>query len=202
MSLDLYLSFIVFSIIIIIVPGPNVTLILATSALQGVRQGIISMAGTSLAQVVQVTMVAFGLVWLVESFGTVFEIIRWMGAAYLVYLGIQTWRSAKQPVAKTVDPKSSFRKGFLVGLSNPKSLTFIAAFFPQFIDASLPVEPQFAILAVSYLTLAVLLDGSYAIVGAYGGRLLATAKARLILGRSCGMILMGGGAWLATASKS
>ena len=200
MIFEAYISFLLVSLVVIIVPGPNVTLILATSALQGMRAGFMALLGTTIAQSIQVTLVAFGLVWLVQSYGTTFEIVRYLGAAYLFYLGIQAWRSASHPLPEKPSSNQTVRKGFFVGLANPKSLTFFAAFFPQFINPSLPSEPQFALLAVSYIALAVILDAAYVVAGGIGNKFLATNRARFWLGRGSGAVLMGGGLVLAGAN--
>ena len=197
MSIESYLSFLVISFIIIVVPGPNVTLILATSALQGMRSGFMALLGTTIAQSIQVTLVALGLVWLVQTYSTIFDVVRYIGAAYLIYLGVQAWRSASEPLPSKNSATKTIRKGFLVGLANPKSLTFFAAFFPQFIDPTIPAEPQFAALATSYVILALIMDAGYAVAGGLGNRLLATDRARLWLGRGSGVVLTGGGLVLA-----
>ena len=201
MTLETYIGFLAISFVVIVVPGPNVTLILATSALQGMRSGFMALLGTTIAQAIQLTLVAFGLVWLVQTYATAFEVIRYIGAAYLVYLGIQAWRSASEPLPHAPSDGKTARKGFLVGLANPKSLTFFAAFFPQFIDPSLPTQPQFAMLAVGYALLALVLDAGYVVAGGYGNRLFATNGARLWLGRGSGVVLAGGGLLLAGADR-
>ena len=201
MSIELYFGFLLVSAVIILVPGPNVTLILATSAMHGVRAGLLTVAGTTAAQVIQVVVVAIGLVWLLESYGAVFDFVRLAGAVYLVWLGVKAWRSASDPLPGIGKTRDSLFKGFAMGLANPKSLTFFAAFFPQFIDPSSAREPQFAMLAAGYLSLAVLFDGCYAVAGGMGRRLLATSRARLWLGRGSGIILTGGGIWLATLQR-
>ena len=202
MSIELYLGFLLAATIIILVPGPNVTLIIATSVTNGIRAGLMTVAGTTLAQIVQITMVVLGLSWLVESYGSAFEIIHWIGATYLVYLGVTTWRVASKPISNDTVEQKNLRKGLLIGLANPKSLTFFAAFFPQFINPALPTEPQFALLSVSYLILATFFDGCYAVAGGKGQRLLASGRSRLIFGRSAGITLTGGGIWLALGQKT
>ena len=197
MDIDAYIGFLLISLVIIIVPGPNVTLILATSALQGMRAGFMALMGTTLAQSIQVTLVAFGLVWLVQTYSDAFVVIRYLGAAYLFYLGLQAWRSASLSTPQMQSSSQTFRKGFLVGLANPKSLTFFASFFPQFINPTLPSAPQFAVLAVSYIVLAFILDAGYVIAGGMGNRFLATNRSRYWLGRTSGVVLMGGGIALA-----
>ncbi len=198
MSLELYITFLLAATIIIIVPGPNVTLIIATSVLNGARAGLMTVAGTSLAQIVQITLVILGLSWLVERYGTIFELIRWAGALWLIWLGFKTWRDAAKPLPEASPRQNNLRKGLLIGLANPKSLTFFAAFFPQFIDPGQPAAPQFALLAASYLILATFFDSCYALAGGAGQKRLASGLPRLILGRSAGALLVGGGLWLAS----
>jgi len=201
MNVELYLAFLAVSFVIIIVPGPNVTLILATAATNGTRAGLMTVAGTTAAQILQVIAVALGLVWLVAMYGTVFDALRYVGAAYLVYLGVQACRNAGVPLPDAGAARKTLRKGFIVGLANPKSLAFFAAFFPQFIDTSLPYGFQFAVLSTSYILLAVILDSAYAVAGGMGQRLLATNRARLYLGRASGVVLAGGGLWLASLKR-
>jgi len=196
-NIELYLAFLAVSCVIIIVPGPNVTLILATAATRGARAGLMIVAGTTLAQILQVIAVALGLAWLVGAYGNLFDVLRYAGAAYLVYLGIQAWRKAGDPLPDRKAVTANVKKGFLVGLANPKTLAFFAAFFPQFIDVSLPYGGQLAVLSASYLLLAVFLDSTYAIAGGLGRTLLATNRCRRYLGRVSGMVLAVGGLWLA-----
>ncbi len=201
MAFDLYLGFLIVSAIIISVPGPNVTLILATAAGQGVRAGLLTVAGTTAAQMVQVAIVAAGLVWLLESYGAVFDMVRLIGAAYLVYLGFQAWRAAAKPLPQIAKAQDNVLKGFLMGLANPKSLTFFATFFPQFINPAGPQAAQFAQLCASYLVLVVLFDSAYAVAAGKGRRLLASGRGKLYLGRSAGLVLIGGGLWLASLRR-
>ena len=202
MNIELYLAFLAVSVVIIIVPGPNVTLILTTGATRGMRAGLAIVAGTTLAQILQVIAVALGLAWLVGAYGDLFDLLRYAGAAYLIYLGIQAWRKAGDPLPARKAVTANVKRGFLVGLANPKTLAFFAAFFPQFIDLSMPYGPQFTVLAVSYLLLAAILDSAYAFAGGMGRRLLATERSGLILGRASGVVLAGGGLWLASLRRS
>lgn len=192
MPWDTYFSFLLISCLIIVVPGPNVTLIIATSMQQGIRSGLMIVLGTTIAQGIQISLVVLGLTWLVTSYGLLFEIIRYAGVVYLIYLGIRTWRSA--PNTPTTFPSDSkmVRRGFLVGLANPKSLTFFAAFFPQFIDTTSTSTPQFIILAISYLMLAFILDLGYAVLSSFSNRPFTSGTVRLWLQRISGTVLISG----------
>lgn len=197
MSLENYLGFLLVSLVIIIVPGPNVTLIVATAALKGIRAGLVALLGTTAAQCLQLVFVGAGMTWLVHQFSDAFNVLRYIGAAYLVWLGIKAWRTAHEPLPPPERAFQTFRKAFLVGLSNPKSLTFFAAFFPQFISLDSPAAPQVALLATSYMLLAFVCDGAYAIVGGMGNRFFVSARSRLVLGRASGSVLIAGGALMA-----
>lgn len=192
MSFDTYLGYLLISFVVIAVPGPNVTLILASSAMRGWRTGLVITSGVAAAMVLQVTLVSFGLVWLVQTFSEVFDLIRYAGAAYLVYLGIQTWRSASEPQPEHPQNLKMLRKGFWVGLANPKSLTFFAAFFPQFINPELPSAPQFALLAASFIILAFAVNSCYSIAAGFGHQYFVAGRARQWLGRASGLLLVGG----------
>ncbi len=199
---ELFLAFLAVSVIVIIVPGPNVTLIIATATLRGTRAGLATVAGTSAAQAIQMMFVAGGLIWLLELYGSLFDAIRLLGAAYLVWLGYQAWRHAGDPLPENLPDRTSMKRGFLVGLANPKTIAFQAAFIPQFIDPALAPGQQFTILCLTFLLLATILDGCYAVLGGYAGRFMTGVKPRLWLGRLSGATLALGGVWLATLRRT
>jgi len=200
MNTELFLAFIVATAAICTVPGPNITLIITTAATKGVRAGLMTVLGTTVAQVIQIAMVVVGLAWVVSAYGFVFDFLRILGAIYLVYLGIKAWRSASDP-HEEVSERKSVNRGFLVGLANPKSLALLAVFIPQFIDSSMPTSPQFITLAFTYLFIAVIFDTIYAVVAGYCGRTIYSGNGRLYTSRLSGVILAGGGLWLATLRK-
>ncbi len=182
MPLDLYLAFVLASTLLILLPGPNVTLLVATSLSYGARRALAALAGTSTAIALQLAVTALGMTSLIAVLASWFEWLRWAGVAYLVWLGIQQWRAA--PVALgDVDPdriagRALFWRGFLVALTNPKTLFFYAAFFPQFVDATRAPGPQLALLCATFLVLATLLDGGYAVLAGRLRGLLTARRAR------------------------
>lgn len=197
MNIELFLAFIFATAAICTVPGPNITLIVTTAATNGVRAGLMTVLGTTVAQIIQIAMVVAGLAWLVSAYGFVFDLLRILGAVYLVYLGIKAWRSAGYP-HKEVSESKSVKRGFLVGLANPKSLALLAIFIPQFIDSSLPTSPQFVTLAFTYLLIAVIFDTIYAMAAGYCGSKIYSGNTRLYTSRLSGGVLAAGGLWLAT----
>ncbi|AGA89233.1 putative threonine efflux protein [Thioflavicoccus mobilis 8321] len=202
MNTELFLAFVAATVVICIVPGPNITLIITTATMSGVRAGLMTVLGTTAAQVIQIATVVTGLAWLLSAYSYIFDTFRILGAIYLIYLGVRAWRSANSKAAVEEVETKSLKHGFLVGLANPKSLAFLAVFIPQFVDSSLPVNPQFITLAFTYLSVAVLFDAAYAIAAGYGGKKFCTGRSRVFTKRLSGVVLAGGGLWLATLRKS
>lgn len=194
--------FVAVSAVSIAIPGPNVALILASSARSGLRAGLWSAAGTTFAHAGQIALVAFGLAWIAEAWGAAFELLRWLGVAWLLRLAIRFWRDASRPAAATPPAAlAAARRGLLVGLANPKSLAFHAAFLPQFVDAAHPAGPQFAVLGVVYLVVAGALDSGWALLGA-AGRAQAAPRLRAWLSRGAAGALVAAAAGLAMARRA
>lgn len=151
-----FLSFIAVSLMVIVVPGPNVVLIVSTALLKGKLTGLQTMLGTLLAMAIQLMIAAKGTVWLSNVLAEFFIYVKWMGALYLIYLGINQLRLAMQTSQSEpeISWKGTFFRGFLVGLTNPKTILFFGAFLPQFTTASLSIEYQITILSITFLLLA------------------------------------------------
>ena len=205
-------------------PGPNMLLIMSSSARHGFRAARATMAGCLTALVAMMTISAAGLGALLQAFPSVFELLRWLGAAYLCYLGLRTWRApvaghdaihdadgaevAQDDVraaAPTAAPARGsielFRQGFLVAASNPKAILFAAAFLPQFIHADAPKLPQFAILLLTFAVIEV----SWYLIYAGGGRQLSRFLQRAAVlrtfNRMTGGLFMGFALLLAAARE-
>lgn len=204
MSLHLYAAFVAAVTILMLIPGPNVALIVANSLAHGARYGLVTVAGTSAAMVVQLGLTALGMTAALDALAQGFEILRWLGVAYLVFLGLRVWRARPIALAHTPpDPaaaRAMFLRGFLVSLTNPKTLLFYAAFLPQFVDASQSIGRQLAILSVTFVGLALVLDSGWALLAA---RLRAVLDVRgRWLNRLAGGLLMGAGLGLALARRA
>lgn len=167
MSLELYLAFVAASAALIVLPGPNVALIVANSVAHGRRYGLLTVAGTSAAMVPQLAFTALGVTGALTIASQVFEWVRWAGVAYLVWLAVQAWRASSPDLTRvSPEPRSGraiFSRGFLVSLTNPKTLLFYGAFLPQFVVAGADPGPQFALLAATFLAVAVALDSCWAL---------------------------------------
>jgi threonine/homoserine/homoserine lactone efflux protein len=195
MNWQLFSAFLAITVVLLVVPGPIVTLLIATSATQGLRAGLTTVAGTVMGSAVQLALIATGLGWILANAGEVFELLRWMGAAYLIWLGIGSWRTAAEPASPPVG-LTNIRRGFLVALTNPKGLAFFTAFLPQFIDPSLPAAPQLAVMCTVTVLLSALTDSGWAIAVGMGRAWLAEAGRARLLKRLAGSMLIGGGVWL------
>lgn len=154
MELQVFCAFVAASAIMIALPGPSVILTVAHSLSFGSRQALFTVAGATVGIAVQLGVAAIGLSSLLNMVAEAFELLRWAGAAYLVYLGIKQLRSAGEPLeldAKSVKKTNLFMQGLVITIPNPKSLIFIAAFLPQFIDAARPLGLQFAVIVPTFL---------------------------------------------------
>jgi len=204
-DLNTYLAYIAACIVIVIVPGPSVTLIFANSLRAGTAAGLMNVAGTQAGLLIMLGVLAAGLSVVVNNLATLFDAVRLVGAAYLVWLGIKMWRSdGTLSVDAGLDTKKTlwgyFLQGLFVLLSNPKVLLFFGAFIPQFIDPARNPLLQTLVLGVTFMLVATLLDSAYAIVAGRAGSLLSRHKIR-IMERVSGTALVGGGIWLALSRR-
>jgi homoserine/homoserine lactone efflux protein len=201
MNWHLFTAFLLITAVLILIPGPIVTLVIATSASKGLRAGLVTVAGTSSGNAVLLAVIALGLGWILTHALSWFDMLRFAGAAYLIWLGIQAWRGAGRGAPAPPSDQVYFWRGFVVALSNPKTIAFFTAFLPQFIDPSLPAAPQLAVMCLASVLLAVLGDCGWAILAGLGRVwLMQPARAKL-LGRVSGLTLIGGGIWLSLSRR-
>ena len=183
MSLSVYAAYLAACIVIILVPGPTVTLIVANAIRHGTRAGLANVAGTQVGIAVMIGIVGVGLTSAIEAMGHWFEWVRLVGAAYLIYIGVQMWRSkgALNPDGTARKPRGGFfLQGLMVALSNPKTLIFFGAFIPQFLDPAGNHALQIAIMGGTALTFAAMSDSAYALAAGRAGRMLTAGRIRLL----------------------
>ena len=202
MNWELFAAFLLITAVLIITPGPIVTLVIATGAREGMRAALTTVVGTTLGNALLLAAIAFGLSWVVRNAATLFEILRWIGAAYLIWLGIQAWRHAGETGAASL-PRGHVHvwRGFAVALSNPKTIAFFTAFLPQFVDPGLPVEPQLALMCTVSVVLAAISDSGWAVAAGLGRAWFMQSWRAKLLGRLSGVALIGGGVWLSLARR-
>ncbi|MGJ4890785.1 LysE family translocator [Bradyrhizobium sp. HKCCYLRH3099] len=201
MSLQVYLAFIAACVALALLPGPVVTLLIANGLRHGTRAALINIAGVQTGLAIAIGVVAMGLTTLMATMGYWFEWVRLIGAAYLVWLGIQLIRSPVEGIGEGEAPPPPPRGGFflqglLVLLSNPKVMVFFGAFLPQFMDMSRDHVPQVALLGVTFMVVAGLTDAVYALLAGRARKMFSAKRTRLV-SRISGGFMIGGGLWLA-----
>jgi homoserine/homoserine lactone efflux protein len=202
MTVELYLLFVLASALLVATPGPNVALVVGTSLRYGARTGLLTVAGVNLGLVLQLAAVAAGLTWIVDLFARHFDLIRYIGAAYLALLGLQQLFArpkAEEAAASVMRGEHALARGFAVAFANPKTLIFHAAFLPQFLGAG-ENRADLWLLAATFAVIAALGDGLYALFAARA-RAAVTERARRIADRASGAILLGGAAVLLAARR-
>jgi len=201
MSLEHWLAFCAASAILLAIPGPTVLLIISYALGHGRKVAFATVAGVTLGDFTAMTASMLGLGALLATSATIFTLLKWVGAAYLVYLGIKLWRA---PVAAADDggempeppkekPGRIFAHAYLVTALNPKSLIFFVAFLPQFLDANGPVAIQLAIFEITFLVLATANASLYALLAAMARRQIRKPRVQRIVNRTGGSLMIGAG---------
>jgi threonine/homoserine/homoserine lactone efflux protein len=196
MSLDLFLGFVAATILLVITPGPTVTLVVSYALAQGRRSGFATVAGVALGDLTAMTLSVLGLGALLAASATLFTIVKWAGAAYLVYLGVRLWRADPDGETAAIErrsPRAMLAHAFAVTALNPKSIVFFVAFLPQFVDASAPVVPQLVLLVATFVTIATLNAGVYALLAGNLGAAIREKWLRRMVNRISGTVLIGAG---------
>lgn len=202
MNPALFTAFLLITAVLIIAPGPIVTLVISTGATQGVRAALTTVMGTSVGNVVLLAAIAVGLDWVVAHASVLFEALRWTGAAYLVWLGVEAWRSAGRAGKQLEDSgRRRFLRGLIVALSNPKTIVFFTAFLPQFVDPKLPAGPQLTAMCAASALMAAVTDSAWAVAAGLGRAWLMKPERAKLLRRMSGGVLIGGGIWLTLARR-
>ncbi len=201
MSLELYLAYVLTCVVIVIVPGPIVTLVVANSIAHGARAGLINIAGAQLGLATMIGIVLVGLASLIATMGVWFDYVRLAGAAYLVWLGAKFLMSPGTlgGAAQAEPPRVGFFwQGFLVLMANPKALLLFGALVPHFVDPNGNYVGQVILLGVTAMAIAAFFDSIYAILADRSRHWLSPPRVRLV-SRLSGVFLIGGGVWLALA---
>jgi threonine/homoserine/homoserine lactone efflux protein len=192
------------TIVLLVVPGPAVLYIVTRSVAQGRGAGLVSMLGVHTGSLVHVAFAAVGVSALLYASATAFTVVRYAGAAYLVFLGLRKLlgrvTAGGDVVEAPVAPRARlYAQGVVVNVLNPKTAIFFLAFLPQFVNpARGPVALQIVVLGACFIALGIVSDGSYALLAsALAGRLRRTPRARRALDRSSGVMLLGLGAYAA-----
>ena len=169
MTLSTWLSFFIATILLCLSPGPGALSSMSARMKYGWRRGMWNCIGMQVSIMVNVTIIALGLGAILMSSNTAFEVLKWCGALYLVWLGVQKFREELVPFEeiaartefKDVTTKGIFTQGFLVSQTNPKGLIFLLAVLPQFVDPAQPVAIQYVILTLTLNIVDLIAMGCY-----------------------------------------
>jgi threonine/homoserine/homoserine lactone efflux protein len=197
MTFETWLAFAAASAVLIVIPGPTILLVVSYALGQGWRTALPMAAGVALGDFTAMSLSLLGVGALLAASATVFGLLKWLGAAYLVWLGIKLWRSAGTlDAAPRTQAASSLRMlghAWLVTALNPKGLTFFIAFLPQFIDPKLPLPPQVGVFGATFLVLAFANAFTYALVASRARRVARNPRAIGLFNKAGGSLLIGAG---------
>ena len=207
MTLETWWLYAMMTFMLSATPGPNMLLVMRSSALFGFRSSVATMAGCMSALLAMMCLSALGLGAVLQASPAVFNVLRWAGAAYLIYLGVKSWRStvahevgdAATVIGVVTKRSVLYRRGLMVAASNPKAILFAAAFLPQFIHPQSPKLPQFAILLITF---AVIESSWYLIYAGSGQRLASYLRRATVMktfNRITGGMFVGFGGIMAAA---
>jgi threonine/homoserine/homoserine lactone efflux protein len=200
MTPEILLAFTLACVLLALTPGPNMSLIMANTLTHGLAVGLATLAGTSTGLALLVAGAALGMSSAMVLFAQWFDLIRLVGALYLVYLGARQLLALRRsghgagPVAAAPARRGGgwYIQGLLVSLANPKVVLFLGAFLPQFVDPKGELSTQLTVLALLFVAVLVLVDVCYTLAAARARRTLAQAHLRLIDGAAGVLLLLGG----------
>ena len=205
MSLETWLAYTLVTTTFLLIPGPTLLLVISYSLFRG-RSTILALVfGVGLGDMTAISLSFLGVGMLLQTVATAFYFLKWLGAAYLIWLGIKMWRSASQPVeiseqAKNRDRWAIFRNAYVTTALNPKSIVFFLAFIPQFMEPALPFISQALVLGGTFFVVAIMSVVAYAFLASYAGQQLSLPSFQRWIQRLGGGLLIGAGGMTAVTS--
>lgn len=197
MPLEVWATFAAASAVLLIIPGPTILLVVSYALGQGWRTALPMAVGVALGDFTAMTLSMLGIGALLAASATVFTLLKWIGAAYLIYLGIKLFRAGgtlnAEPRSDAVSAAKMLGHAWLVTALNPKSITFFVAFLPQFLDRNADFLTQMVIFEATFLALAFANAFGYALIAARARNLVRNRKAIGIFNKAGGSLLIGAG---------
>ncbi|WP_426122686.1 LysE family translocator [Pararhizobium sp. PWRC1-1] len=200
MSIEHWLAFVAASSILLAIPGPTILLVISYALGHGRKVASATVAGVALGDFTAMTASMLGLGALLATSAAIFTVLKWVGAAYLIWLGIKLWRApiAVEAADGTMSvpaekPLRIFLHTYVVTALNPKSIVFFVAFLPQFLDLSRPLFNQMLIFETTFLVLATLNATLYALMASAARQTIRKPKVQAIVNRTGGSLLIGAG---------
>ena len=205
MPLETWLAYTLVTTTFLLIPGPTIILVISYSLLRG-RQAVIALVlGVGLGDLTAMSLSFLGVGVLLQTVATAFYLIKWLGAAYLIWLGIKMWFSVSE--FTDLDKKNRshawreiFSSAYITTALNPKSIVFFLAFIPQFIEPELPFTTQVVILGATFFVLAIISVLGYAALAIYAGQQLHLSLIQRWTHRIGGGLLIGAGGMTAVTS--
>ena len=190
------------TIVLILIPGPNVALIVANSLRHGMRIGIVTSLGTTVGIALQLLVVVLGMAALIELVADALTWIKWIGVVYLLWIGLRTWNAPASDLSdiKAQSQTRAFWHGVILAVVNPKTLLFNAAFLPQFVGNAANASGQLLLLAGVFMTVIIIGDALWAVFAATARRWLG--RTGHLHKRISGGFLMTAGVGLALSRRS
>lgn len=207
MTLSTWLLYSAAVFVLTVTPGPSVLMCVSTSVKLGVRPALLASLGSTTAIVGLMLLSALGLGTALAASEVLFTAIKWLGAAYLAYLGVTALLSSATDIAVSGAVQASsgsrlFGQGFLVGASNPKALLFFGALFPQFLDPGTPQAPQFLVLGATFIMFELGWLTIYALSASRARHWLQHPRRARLFNSATGVVFLGAAALLATSRRS
>lgn len=207
-SLATVLAFALASVVIVAIPGPSVVFTIGRALAAGRRAALLTVLGNAGGILTQIVAIAVGLGPVVASSAVAYTVLKVVGAAYLVWLGVQAFRIRRSLVGVVgeapvpVAVGSAVRAGYVVGVTNPKSLVFFMALLPQFVDPARSVAPQLLVLGAVFAVIALVMDGTLALAAARFREWFASSPKRMErVGGTGGLMMVGLGAGLLVTGR-
>jgi threonine/homoserine/homoserine lactone efflux protein len=194
MDLAPWLAFVAAATAMLLIPGPTILLVIGQSLGGGARNALPLVAGVALGDLTAMTLSLAGLGAVLAASANAFAVLKWLGAAYLIWLGVRLWRApAADAAAPPLTGRWAMREAYVVTALNPKAIVFFVAFVPQFLDPSRSFPTQAAILVATFVTLAAANAGAYALLAARLSGAVRRPGLRRALNRTGGAVLVGAG---------
>jgi threonine/homoserine/homoserine lactone efflux protein len=200
MPFENWIAFAAASIVMLAIPGPTILLVISYALGHGRKAGTATVAGVALGDFTAMTASMLGLGALLATSAALFTVLKWVGAAYLIYLGIKLWRApviggdaSQGDVTGKERPMRIFLHTYIVTALNPKSIVFFVAFLPQFLVPTLPWLPQMVIFETTFLVLAIINAALYGLLASAARNTIRKPSVQRVVNRTGGSLLIGAG---------
>ncbi len=206
MTSELFFAYVIATLIVLAIPGPTIMLVVSYALTQGRKSAVASVLGVGLGDATAAAASLMGLGAILATSATAFTMLKWVGAIYLVWLGLKMWRSRPTALGPhqvaDAPPRKIFWHAYVVTALNPKGIVFFMAFLPYFIAPHAPVVPQLALLGTTFVALGVLNAAVYAYAAAALGQKLRSPSLLRLVNKVGGAFLISAAAMTATLQRS